>query len=368
MYSFEPTEEQQSIIDTVRDFAKTEMRPKSMEADEKDALPDGFLQKSWDLGLAVAAIPEAYGGSGVDRSAVTGSLLAEELGYGDVAMGIATLVPAIVAYPIVDYGTEDQKKKYLPLFTGSSFPKATAAVLEPTWDFDPTELVTTATKKDGGYVLSGKKCLVPLGSQAELFLVYAREGGPGYENVQAFFVPRGAAGLTVSGKEKNMGVKALDTVGLTLDNVKVPADARLGGDKGISFEKIMAYSRIALGSLAVGVSRAAMEHSVNYAKERTAFGEPIGYRQSVAFMIADMALEIDATRLLLWEAAWHLDKGETATKESFLAKMYADKVALKVTDNAVQVMGGHGYIRENPVEGWLRHARGFVTFDGMATV
>lgn len=368
MYSFEPTEEQQSIIDTVRDFAKTEMRPKSMEADEKSALPDGFLQKSWDLGLAVAGIPEAYGGSGIERSAVTGALLAEELGYGDVAMGIATLVPALVAYPIVDNGTEEQKKKYLPMFTGSSFPKATAAVLEPTWDFDASELETTAEKKDGGYVLNGKKCLVPLGSAAELFLVYAREGGPGYGNVQAFFVPRNTPGFTVGEKEKNMGIKALDTVSLKLENVKVPAAARLGGDQGVNFERVMSYSRIALSSLAVGVSRAAMDHSINYAKERTAFGEAIGQRQAVAFMIAEMALEIDATRLLVWEAAWHLDKGESGLKETYLAKMYADKVALKVTDNAVQVMGGHGYIRENPVEGWLRHARGFVTFDGMAMV
>lgn len=165
-----------------------------------------------------------------------------------------------------------------------------------------------------------------------------------------------------------MGVKALDTVGLTLDNVKVGPEARLGGDKGANFEKIMCYSRLALASLAVGVARAAMDHSITYAKERTAFGEAIGQRQAVAFMIADMALEIDATRLLIWEAAWRLDKGEVATKETYLAKMYADKIALKVTDNAVQVMGGHGYIRENPVEGWLRHARGFATFDGMALV
>src|SRR5262249_44888568 len=154
------------------------------------------------------------------------------LGYGDAAMAIATLVPAIVAYPIVDYGTEVQKKQYLPLFTGREFPKATAAVDEPSMDFDPTELETTATKKGGSYVLKGKKCLVPLGSSAELFLVYAREGGPGFGNVQAFIVPRGAKGLTVSEKEKNMGVKALDTVRLTLDDVEVPADAKLGGDKG----------------------------------------------------------------------------------------------------------------------------------------
>jgi alkylation response protein AidB-like acyl-CoA dehydrogenase len=339
-----------------------------MEADEKSALPAGFLDKSWELGLAVAAIPEAYGGSGIERSAVTGALLAEELGYGDVAMGIATLAPALVAYPLVDFGTEDQKKEYLSSFTGGSFPKATAAVLEPTWDFDSSEMTVTAEKKGGKYVLNGKKCLVPLGSTADLFLVYAREGGPGFENVQGFLVPRGTKGFTVGEREKNMGVKALDTVGLSLEAVEVPAAARVGGDKGMNFERVAAYSRIALSALAVGVSRAAMDHSVTYAKERTAFGEPIASRQAIAFILAEMALEAEAARMLVWEAAWQLDRGNTATKETFLAKMYADKTALKATDNAVQVMGGHGYIRENPVEGWLRHARGFSTFDGMAIV
>jgi alkylation response protein AidB-like acyl-CoA dehydrogenase len=368
MYSFDPTEEQQMIIDTARDFAKNELRPKSMEADEKSALPEGFLAKSWELGLAVAAIPEALGGSGVERSAVTGALLAEELGYGDVAMAIAMLVPATVAYPIVDFGTEQQKKQYLPMFTGSEFPKASAALIEPTWDFDATDLTVTVKKEGGKYVLSGKKCLVPLGSTAELFLVYAREGDAGFAGVQGFLVPRNTKGLTVSAKEKNMGVKALDTVALSFDNVELPPDARLGGDKGIDFEKIMSYSRVALASIAVGVARAAMDHSITYAKERTAFGEPIAQRQAIAFMLAEMALEVDAARLLVWEAAWHLDKGEKATKETSLAKMYADKQAMKVTDNAVQVMGGHGYIRENPVEGWLRHARGFATLEGVALV
>lgn len=368
MYSFEPSEEQQMIIDTARDFAKNEMRPKSMEADEKSALPGGFLKQSWELGLAVAAIPEEHGGSGIERSAVTGALLAEELGWGDVAMGIATLVPALVAYPLVDYGTDAQKKKYLPLFTGSDFPKATSAVAEPIWDFDASHMTVTAEKKGDKYLLSGNKCLVPLGTDAELFLVYAQEGEPGFDNVQAFLVPRDTKGLTVGEREKNMGVKALDTVGLTLDGVELPGDSRLGGEKGCDFEKILSYSRVALGSLAVGVSRAAMEHSVEYAKERHAFGEPIASRQAVAFMLAEMALEVDATRALLWEAAWHLDKGETATRETYLAKSYADRWSLKITDNAVQVMGGHGYIRENPVEGWLRHARGFAIFEGLAMV
>jgi alkylation response protein AidB-like acyl-CoA dehydrogenase len=278
------------------------------------------------------------------------------------------LAPALVAYPVVDFGTEAQKSQLLASFTGASVPRATAAVVEPTMDWDPAAMTVSAAQSGGEYVLTGRKCFVPLGSTAETFLVYAAEGGPGLERVQAFLVPRGAKGLGVGDKEKNMGIRGLDTVELELDGVRVAAAARLGGDAGCNFEKIMSYSRVALSAMAVGVARAAFEHSRDYAKDRKAFGEPIAAKQAIAFMIAEMAIEIDAARLLVWEAAWHLDRGEVATKETYLAKLYADQMALKVTDNAVQVMGGHGYIRENPVEGWLRHARGFPMFDGLATI
>jgi alkylation response protein AidB-like acyl-CoA dehydrogenase len=232
-----------------------------------------------------------------------------------------------------------------------------------------TTLATRAEKSGSGYVLRGHKCFVPNGSDAEAFLVYAREGGDeGFEHVQAFIVPREAKGLTVSAKEKNMGVHALDSVELTLDAVSVPADARVGADKGIDFERVMSYARVAQSALALGVARAAYEHSIAYAKERKTFGKPIATRQAVAFMIADMRIELDAARLLVWEAAWQLDKGAKATKESYLAKLYTDKMVLEVTDDAVMVMGGHGFIRENPVERWLRNGRGFAAFEGLALV
>jgi len=370
MYSFDPTEEQQLMIDTAREFARKEMAPKAHEADEAAKLPAGFLEQAWELGLAVAAIPEKYNGAAMDRSAVTGALLLEELGAGDVSLALAMLAPATFAYPIVDYGTDAQKETWLPRCTSASFPKLTAALVEPSLDFDPTALGCRAKKQaDGSYLLSGKKCFVPNGGNAEAFLVYARESDTeGFEGVQAFIVPAGAKGLSVSEKEKNMGVHALDSVELTLEAVRVPPAAKLGGDAGIDFERIMSYSRIALCALALGVARAALEHSVEYAKERKTFGKPIGTRQSVAFMIADMRIELDAARVLLWEAAWRLDRGEKATKESYLAKLYTDEMVLKVTDDAVMVMGGHGFIRENPVERWLRNGRGFAAFDGMAMV
>ena len=166
-----------------------------------------------------------------------------------------------------------------------------------------------------------------------------------------------------------MGLNALDTVTLTLNDVAVAPDTKLGGPKGgIDVERIMSYTRVAQSALAVGVARRAFEHSVSYAMERKTWGQPIATRQSIAFMIADMRIEIDAARLLVWEAAWHLDKGEKATKESYVAKMVVDEMVLKVTDDAVMVMGGHGFIRENPVERWLRNGRGFATFDGLAMV
>jgi len=210
---------------------------------------------------------------------------------------------------------------------------------------------------------------VPNGGAADAILVYAREGdAEGFESVQAFIVPRGTPGLKLGEREKNMGALALESCELTLEAVKLPADERIGGDKGIDFERIMSYSRVALSALAVGVARAAYDHSVDYAKERKTFGRAIATRQAIAFSVADMRIELDAARLLVWEAAWRLDKGEKATKETYLAKLYADEMVLKVTDDAVLVMGGHGFIRENPVERWLRNGRGFAAFDGLAMV
>jgi acyl-CoA dehydrogenase len=369
MYSFDPTEEQQMIVDTAREFARKAMAPKAHDADEAKQLPSGFLEQAWELGLAVAAIPEKYNGAAMPRSAVTGALLLEELGTGDLSMALAMLAPATFAYPILDYGTDAQKDRWLTACTQSSFPKLTAALCEPSMDFDPTALGCRAQARDGGYVLNGQKCFVPNGAVAETFLIYAREGdAEGFEPVQAFIVPRATPGLTVGEKEKNMGVLALDSVELTLKDVKLAPEARVGGATGIDFERIMSYGRVALSALALGVARAAYEHSVEYAKERKTFGKPIATRQAIAFSVADMRIELDSARMLVWEAAWHLDRGEKATKETYLAKLYTDETVLKVTDEALMVMGGHGFIRENPVERWLRNGRGFAAFEGLAMV
>jgi acyl-CoA dehydrogenase len=364
MISFSPTEEQQMIVKLVKQFANDEMRKIYRECDENDEIPGHIVETAWAMGLVSSGIPEKYGGPGGEHSAITGALIAEELAWGDLSMAMHILSPALVVYPILEMGTEEQKQKYLPAFCGDKFMAASAALIEPHFEFDPNSLSTTANLKDGGYVLKGQKCYVPLAADANPLLVYASLKG----GTCCYIVDKGTKGLEIGEREKNMGIKALATYELSLKNCTVPKENRLGGDKGFDFNRIMNCSRIALSAMAVGVARAAFEYSRDYAKDRVAFGEPIASRQAIAFMLAEMAIEVDAARLMTWEAAWKLDKKEESTKEASLAKMYADDMVLTVTDRGVQVLGGHGYIREHPVELWLRNGRGFATFDGMAIV
>ncbi|MDD5712699.1 MAG: acyl-CoA dehydrogenase family protein [Smithellaceae bacterium] len=370
MFSLEPSEEQRMIQDTARSFAIDQLRPHSHECDEHGSIPNALLASAWELGLVSAVIPEACGGSGMERSAVTGVLVLEELAWGDLSMTMAMMAPALFAYPVLTAGTDAQKEKYLPLFCGSTVPTLTAAVMEPSLAFDLSELGCKATPKGDGFTLAGKKCLVPLGSSAEKFLVYAAiDGKAGYDNVGAFVVDRAQPGVSVGERERNMGLIALDTAGLTLDNVEVGPDDVLGGSAGCGFGRLMSYSRVALCALSLGVARAANEYARDYAKERSAFGEPIAHRQAISFMIAEDLMEIEAARLLTWEAAWQLDADQpSAFKAAYLAKLYAEQMVVKATDDAVQSLGGHGYIREHPVELWLRNGRGFSTFEGLATV
>jgi len=364
MISFSPTEEQQMIVKLVKQFANDEMRKIYRECDENDEIPGHIIETAWAMGLVSSGIPEKYGGPGGEHSAITGALIAEELAWGDLSMAMHILCPALAIYPILEMGTEAQKQKYLPAFCGDKFKAASAALLEPHFEFDPNSLTTIANLKDGGYMLKGQKCYVPLAADADPLLVYADLKG----GTCCFIVDKGIKGLEIGEREKNMGIKALATYELSFKNCSVPKENRLGGDKGFDFNRVMNCSRVALAAMAVGMARAAFEYSRDYAKERVAFGEPIASRQAIAFMLAEMAIEVDAARLMNWEAAWKLDKKEEATKEASLAKMYADDMVLTVTDRGVQVLGGHGYIREHPVELWLRNGRGFATFDGMAIV
>ena len=364
MISFTPNEEQQMIVKLVKQFANDEMRKIYRECDENDEIPGHIIETAWAMGLVSSGIPEKYGGPGGEHSAITGALIAEELAWGDLSMTMNILCPALAAFPILEMGTEEQKQKYLPAFCGDKFKAASAALIEPHFEFDPGSLKTTANLKDGAYVIKGQKCYVPLAADADPLLVYADLKG----GTCCFIVDKGTKGLEIGEREKNMGIKALSTYELSLKNCSVPKENRLGGEKGFDFNRVMNCSRVALAAMAVGVARAAFEYSRDYAKDRVAFGEPIASRQAIAFMLAEMAIEVDAARLMNWEAAWKLDRKEESTKEASLSKTYADDMVLMVTDRAVQILGGHGYIREHPVELWLRNGRGFAIFDGMAIV
>jgi acyl-CoA dehydrogenase len=359
MFDLEPTEEQKLVQETVSSFARSEIRPIARDADESGEIPRGVVDQGFELGLIHSALPEEHGGFGEERSAVTGAIVAEELAWGDLSIALHLLAPRLFAYPVTDLGSAAQKRDLLPPFT-RAFLAATAAVVEPRIGFDPANLATRAERSGGDFVLNGRKCFVPLAADAERLLVFAQlDDAP-----SAFVVERAAAGLGIGEREKNMGLKPLATHELTLEGVRVPASARLEGDLRPTLDR----TRVALGALAVGVARGAYEFARDYAKERKAFGVPIAQKQAIAFILADMAIEIDAARLLVWEAAWLIDQGRDATRESVLAKRYAANTALKVTDNGLQVLGGHGYIRDFPVELWLRNARGFSSFECLAIV
>lgn len=366
MISFTPTDEQRMLTDAVRRYAENDVRPVAHEADEGGGFPDAVLQTGWEIGILPGNIPEAMGGFGDSYSAITGALAYEELAYGDLSLALHLMTPALVAIPLMLDGTDAQRDEFMDLFLDEAPPHVTAALIEPRIQFDPAALTTTAVQDGDGFVLNGQKVYVPLAEGAEWILVYAWNQDAG--QVDAFMVSGAAEGLSAGAREKLMGVQALPTYPVTLADVRVGAGHRLGGDAGIDFPRLQAHSRVALGALAVGVMRGALDYAVQYAKERVQFGKPIATKQAIAFMLAENAIEVDAARLMVWEAAWMLDQGQDATEAAYLAKTYVDQAAVTVTDSAVQTLGGYGYIREYPVERWLRNARGFATFEGLAIV
>jgi acyl-CoA dehydrogenase len=366
MLSFELSEEQQMIRDTVGAFAREQIRPAARPADESGEIPPALVAQAWQLGLVQGPIPESFGGNGDTRLAMTGAIVAEELAYGDLAIAAHVLAPRLLVFPVLEMGTDEQRRRHLGRFAGADFAAGSAALMEPRWDFDATAMTAAARREGNGFVLDGAKCMVALAAESETLMVWAASAGA--DRVDGFLVARDTPGLSIGEREKNMGLKALQTFPVELKGCRVGAEARLGGEDGADFTRAMSQSRVALAAMGVGLAHAAFDYARDYAKERKAFGVPIATKQAVAFMLADMAIEIDAARLLVWEAAWRLDRGEDAHRESYLARNYVAASALKVADNAVQVLGGHGYIREHPVELWLRNARGLSALEGLATV
>jgi acyl-CoA dehydrogenase len=276
------------------------------------------------------------------------------------------MTPSLFATPILLAGSEEQKQTYLPKIVEGEWGPYTAALIEYTFDFDPNALKTTATRSGEEYLLNGEKAFVPFANDAESILVYANLDG----ETQCFIVSKDSAGLTIDAeREKVMSLNALPLYRVHLENVKVSVSNRLGGASGHDFEPILASMRLATAAAAVGVANAAFEYARDYAKEREAFGVKIAQKQAIAFMLAEMRTEIEGIRLLTWEAAWKMDSGrDDAWTEAYFAATGAADIVMMVTDRAVQILGGHGYIREHPVEMWMRNGRSFAMFTGLAIV
>lgn len=364
-FGFGLSEEQSSMKDTVAKLIKSMVigNP-AHDMDEERKLHRDIIDKIWELGATVSMVPEEYGGYGMDYSPMMNAIFLEELAAGDMALAIAATLPSTFIYTILQMGTDEQKKKYLPLYCDPAYKTCTVAVNEPRFGFDAATLETKAAKNGEKYIINGKKCFVPMAKDSGHLLVAANADG----KMDLFIVENGNPGLQIGEREKNLGLYALETYPVTLENCEVPADDRVGGDNGCDYGRFMQKTRIAMSAIGTGVSRASYEYAREYAKERVQFGEPIASRQAIAFMIAEMAYEVDAMRLMTWKATSALEAGREAKRESYLAKLYAGEMTMKLTDYGVQILGGHGFIRENPVERYYRNGRGITILEGMATV
>jgi alkylation response protein AidB-like acyl-CoA dehydrogenase len=358
--SFKLEEEQEIVREALHAFAEEAVRPIARECDEEEKISEEFLAQSWELGLVSTQLPTSYGGAGEARSPVTNAIVLEELAWGDAALALAAVTPAGFAYAVEDFGTEEQKQAYLPHFCGEQYYAASLAVSEPTVSFDPLIPRTVAEPKGDGFVLSGVKCFVPMGDRARHFLVVARNNG----GLDAFIVDRDAEGLAISAGEKNLGLRGLPTATLELERVTVPAANRLGGENGCDVQRLLDGNRVALAAVMVGLSRAVLEYAVPYAKDREAFDQAIAQKQGIAFKLADMHMETECSRWLTWKAASQLEQGLSATRSAHFARDYAAEQSMWIADQGVQVLGGHGFIREHPVELWYRSARTLGVLEG----
>lgn len=362
VFDLTPTEEQAMIADTVREFAAERLRPSASEADEKCAAPPELLATAAALGVTLIGVPEDLGGVATERSTVTNVLVAEALAHGDLGLAVACLAPAAVSNALVLWGDQTQQATYLPSFTGEDVPAAALAVQEARPLFDPFALRTTAHRTTGGFVLSGEKSMVPLASSAELFVVAAELAGRG---PALFLVESSSQGLSVD-PEPAMGLRAAATGRLTLSKVAVPATALLGDSA--AYADCVRLSRLGWCALAVGTGAAVLAYVTDYVNTREAFGEPVSHRQGVAFRVADIGTELDGMRLATYRAASRAEQGKPFAREAALARTLCATKGMTIGSDGVQLLGGHGYVKEHPVERWYRDLRAVGVMEGAVLV
>ncbi len=356
----ELTPEQREIQAVCREFAQNEIRPISLAVDEADVeTPWEVWYKAASLGLTSFMLPEEFGGGGL-TDLLTGCIVQEELSWGCAGIGNLITSGGFFAKPVLELGNDDQKRRWIEPIAGERPPMTALATTEPGAGSDAASMTTTATRTEDGYVLRGQKSWISNGGVGELYVVFATVApGTRSKGITAFVLESDDAGLSFGAPMRKMGQRAIVNAELFLEDCFVPEDRRLG-DEGQGFYGLMRTfdeSRVGLGASAVGLARAALEYAVDYARERVQFGKPIAEHQAVAFRLADMALKVEAARLLVWSAARKLDAGEPAPKEAAMAKLAASEAAMWCTWAAVQTLGGWGYSREYPVEKWMRDAK-----------
>jgi alkylation response protein AidB-like acyl-CoA dehydrogenase len=361
LFDLTPTEDQQMMVDVIGEFADEVLRPGAEAAEKADDTPKEVLDQTSEFGLTLLNVPESLGGLSEERSVVTGVLVNEALAYGDMGQAVACLAPASVATAISLWGTDEQQQTYLPAFTGDDVPAAALAVAESRPLFDPFELQTTATATEGGYRLTGVKSAVVRGTEAELFVVAAAlDGTP-----RLFVVESSTPGLTLAA-DPSMGLRAAGLTKLSLDGAVVPETALLG--TADDYRECVRLSRLAWSALAVGTGRAVLDYTKEYVKTREAFGEPIAHRQAVAFMVANIAIELEGMRLVTLKAASRHEQGRDASREVALARKLAAEYGMKIGTDGVQLLGGHGFVKEHPVERWYRDLRAVGVLEGAVLV
>ena len=365
---FHFTEEQKMMRRMVRDFAKNEVEPfiPRMEAGE---FPREIVKKMGELGLMGISVPEKYGGSEMDY--VSYIIAVHELSRVSAVTGVILSVHTSVGTnPILMFGTEEQKQKYVPKLASGEYLGA-FCLTEPSAGSDAGALKTRAVKKDGGYVLNGSKVFITNGGEADVYIVFAStDPSAGTHGITAFIVEGGTDGLVIGKDEKKMGLHGSRTVGLTFEDMKVPEENVLG-TPGEGFKIALANldaGRIGIAAQALGIAEAAMEASAAYAKERVQFGKPIAANQGVGFKLADMATQVEAARLLVYQAAWLRSQGLPAGKEASMAKLFASQAAVDCTIEGVQVFGGYGYTEDYPMERYFRDAKVTQIYEGTSEI
>jgi alkylation response protein AidB-like acyl-CoA dehydrogenase len=364
-FDLTPDDDQKMIVETVNEFAQGILRPGAHDADAAARYPAELIAKAAELGVTAINVPEDFDGIATVRGTVTNALVAEALAYGDMGLALPILAPGGVASALSHWGSADQQATYLKEFAGEQVPQACLAIAEPHPLFDPTALKTTAVRTPSGYRLDGVKSLVVAAAEAELFIIAAQLNG----KPAMFIVEASTPGLTVKA-DPSMGIRAAALGQVELDKVTVPLSARLGEDDATDadYSEAIALSRLGWAALAVGTCHAVLDYVIPYVKEREAFGEPIARRQSVAFMCADIAIELDGLRLVTWRGAARAEQGLPFAREAALARKLAADKGMRIGLDGVQLLGGHGYTKEHPVERWYRDLRAIGVAEGVVVL